>query len=87
MKTIFLLMAQYEGHSIIPVERVCADYFAPMQFSTFIQKVNAGKIALPITRMDPSQKGPRGFHVADLAAYIDARREAAAKELAQITGR
>ncbi|MFD2883207.1 pyocin activator PrtN family protein [Pseudomonas lini] len=28
MNTVFLLMAQYNGQAIIPLERVCADYFS-----------------------------------------------------------
>jgi hypothetical protein len=28
MNTQFLLMAQYSGLAIIPLERVCADYFS-----------------------------------------------------------
>ena len=87
MKTIFLLMAQYDGQTILPLERVHADFFAPYEFKTFVNKVNAGDLPIPITRLDPqSQKGPRGIHIGDLAEYIDRRREAAQKEARQLSG-
>lgn len=85
MKSIFLLMAQYEGQTVLPLDRVCADFFAPLKLSTFTTKLNSGDIPIPITRLDTSQKGPRGIHVADLANYIDQRREAAQKEMRQLT--
>ena len=81
MKTVWLLMARYDGLPIIPVDQVCKDFFAPMTLAKFIDKVNHGEIALPLVRMTDSQKGARGVHLADLAKYIDSRREAAAKEL------
>src|SRR5215472_11046965 len=36
-----------------------------------------GDIALPIVRIERSQKSQRGVHLVDLAAYIDKRRDAA----------
>jgi hypothetical protein len=87
MKTLFLLMAQFDGRSLISLEEVCETMFAPMKFSTFATKVNAGEIPLPVTRLDPkSQKGPRYVHLGDLAEYVDRRREAAQVELAALRG-
>lgn len=87
MKSLFLLMAQFDGRTLIPLEEVCETMFAPMKFSTFANKINSGDIALPVVRLVPdSQKGPRGVHVGDLAEYIDQRREAAQKELRQLNG-
>jgi hypothetical protein len=45
-----------------------------------------GDIALPIVRIEASQKAHRGVHLADLADYIDKRRAAAVKECRQLTG-
>jgi hypothetical protein len=45
-----------------------------------------GDIALPIVRIETSQKAQRGVHLVDLAAYIDKRRAAAVKECHQLTG-
>jgi hypothetical protein len=84
MKTVFLLMAQYDAQVIVPIESVCRDYFAPLTAPTLLRKISAGEIALPLVRMESSQKGAKGVHVEDLAAYIDARRAAAVKECAQL---
>jgi hypothetical protein len=81
MKTLFLLMAQYDGRAIIPAETVCKDYFSHLTPEKFLRKVAAGDIPLPIVRAEQSQKAARGVHVADLAEYIDRRREAAQSEL------
>ncbi|MFV8529545.1 pyocin activator PrtN family protein [Ralstonia pseudosolanacearum] len=86
MKTVFLLMAQYDAQAIVPIDAVCRDYFAPLTVSTLLRKITAGEIRLPLVRMETSQKGARGVHVEDLAAYIDARRAAAVKECAQLCG-
>ena len=84
MNTTFLLMAQYGGQAVIPLEKVCRDYFAPLTLPNFVRKVAAGEIRLPIVRMEASQKAARGVHLQDLAEYLDARRAAAVKEVEQL---
>ena len=86
MKTAFLLMAFYDGRPVIPVADVCADFFAPLTLDKFMRKVGSGDIALPIIRMERSQKGAKGVHLADLADFIDARRGEAQRDLAAVTG-
>ncbi|MBU9388981.1 pyocin activator PrtN family protein [Burkholderia multivorans] len=86
MKTAFLLLVQYDGQAIVPIDVVCRDYFAPLTVATLLRKISAGEIRLPIVRMEKSQKGAKGVHVEDLAAYIDARRAAAVKECEQLCG-
>ncbi|MGF6633573.1 pyocin activator PrtN family protein [Paraburkholderia sp. MM6662-R1] len=84
MNTVFLLMAQYNAAAVIPIETVCRDYFAPLTVPTLLRKISAGEIALPLVRMETSQKGAKGVHLNDLAEYIDKRRKAAVKECAQL---
>lgn len=84
MKTLFLLMAQYDGRPVIPLETVRADYFAHLSMDKFLRKTASGEIKLPIVRMELSQKSGRGVHINDLAEYIDTRRAAAVKELEQL---
>lgn len=85
MNTAFLLMAQYEGRAVIPIETVCRDYFPHLKPEKLVAKISAGEIALPMVRIDPqSQKAAKGVHLTDLAAYIDARVEAARKECRQL---
>ncbi len=84
MKTAFILMAQYDGKAVIPVEAVCADYFAPLTVEQFLRKTLSGEIPLPVVRMYGSQKAAKGVHLNDLAAYLDKQAEAARKEAQQL---
>jgi hypothetical protein len=85
MNTAFLLMAQYDGQAVIPVDAVVRDYFSHLTAEKFLRKIGAGEIALPIVRIEASQKAAKGVHLQDLAEYLDARRAAARKELEQLT--
>ncbi|MBR1131903.1 pyocin activator PrtN family protein [Bradyrhizobium iriomotense] len=84
LNTAFLLMAQYGGKAIIPVEELCRDYFSHLDPAKFIRKVGAGEIMIPLVRMEASQKCAKGVHLQDLADYLDARRAAALKECRQL---
>jgi len=84
LQTMFLLAARYEGRPVVPVAEVCRDFFAPLTLDKFLRKASAGDIALPIVRMESSQKAAKGVHLSDLADYLDGRRAAAKKELAAI---
>ncbi len=86
MKTVFFLLAQYDGMAVIPLDAVCRDYFSHLTPRKFAEKVNRGEIRIPIVRLETSQKTAKGVHVADLAAWIDQRRAAGIKELQQFTG-
>lgn len=86
MNTAFILMAQYNGRAIIPLEQVCKDYFTHLTTDMFQRKVMAGQIKIPITRMESSQKSAKGIHITDLAAYLDLQRAAAVKECNQLNG-
>ncbi|WP_416333450.1 pyocin activator PrtN family protein [Agrobacterium tumefaciens] len=81
LKTVFLLMAQYDGRAIIPVEMVCRDYFPHLTINHFVRKATRGEIKLPLIYIEPSQKAAKGIHVHDLAEYIDARRKVAKSEM------
>lgn len=87
MNTAFLLMARYDGLAVVPVEAVCRDYFGHLTPAQFMRKANKGEIDLPVVRIEASQKAQAGVHLADLAAWIDRRREAAKKENDQLHGR
>lgn len=84
MNTSFILMAQYNGRAIIPLDQVCKDYFTHLTTDMFQRKVMAGQIKIPITRMESSQKSAKGIHICDLAEYLDRQREAAVKEYNQL---
>jgi hypothetical protein len=80
MKTVFLLMAQYDGLAVIPLDVVCRDYFRHLTVEKFLRKVVVGEISIPVMKMEGSQKAARGVHVNDLAAYLDTIATAARKE-------
>lgn len=87
MNTAFLLMAQYNGKAIIPLEDVCQDYFSHLTPTIMLRKICAGEIALPLVRIDvKSQKTAKGIHLQDLADYLDKRRAAALKETQALCG-
>jgi Pyocin activator protein PrtN len=84
VRTEFLLMAQYNGLAVIPVEWVCRDYFRHLTVEKFLRKVLTAEISIPVVRMEGSQKTAKGVHVADLAAYLDKQVAAARKECEQL---
>jgi len=81
MNTAFLLLAQYDGRAVIPIEMVCRDYFSHLTPVKLIAKISSGDIAIPLVRIESSQKCAKGVHLQDLAVYLDARTEAARKEM------
>jgi hypothetical protein len=86
MNTRFLLMAQYNGAAVIPLDAVCRDYFSHLSPEKLARKISLGELKLPLVRMEASQKAAKGVHLDDLAQWLDERRAAAKKELAQMTG-
>jgi hypothetical protein len=77
-------MAQYDGLAVIPLETVCRDYFRHLTPDKLARKVLAGEIALPIVRIENSQKAAKGVHINDLADYVDKQAEAARRECEQL---
>ncbi|MEZ5811069.1 MAG: pyocin activator PrtN family protein [Rhizobiaceae bacterium] len=86
LNTTFLLLAQYDGKAVIPLEDVRRDFFSHLTLHKLVRKLSSGDIALPLMRMEHSQKCAKGVHWQDLADYLDKRRQAAAKELSQMSG-
>lgn len=86
MNTLYLLMAQYDGQAVVPLERVRQDFFSHLSIEKFNRKLSSGVIALPIVRLETSQKTARGVHLQDLAAYLDKRRDVAVREVRAFRG-
>ena len=87
MNTLFLLMAQYDGLAVIPLDRVCADYMN-LTVEKFKQKQLSGEIDIPVVRLGTvSQKAALGVHLRDLADYIDKQRLNAKTEHNKLMGR
>lgn len=86
MNTTFLLMAQYNGKAIIPLDAVCRDYFSHLTPTKFVEKVRAGEIGLPLVRMEKSQKAAKGVALNDLATYLDVQIADARKDMKAMMG-
>lgn len=87
MNTLFLLMAQYDGKAVIPLNRICEDYMH-LTVEKFKLKCLSGEIDIPIVRLGAnSQKAALGVHLKDLADYIDKQRDKATLELDKLLGR
>jgi len=86
VNTSFLLMARYNGTPIIPIRKVCEDFFPHLTVPKLIRKIAEGHIPLPLVRIENSQKSAKGVHLQDLADYIDARCTAAHREYKQMYG-
>ncbi|WP_042261447.1 pyocin activator PrtN family protein [Paraburkholderia heleia] len=84
MKTLFLLMAQFDGRVLIPFEEVRAAFFPHLDADNLTRKLNRGEITLPVVRADRSTKTARSFYVHDLAEWIDTQRAIAVKERNQL---
>lgn len=67
MNTAFLLMAQYDRQAVMPIELVCRDYFRHLTPEKLVRKVIVSGIALPLLRLEKSQKYAKGVHLQDLA--------------------
>lgn len=80
MDTRWLLLAHYRGQPLIPAEDVCRDFFAPMTFKVWREKVQSGAIKLTLTRMTDSQKAPVYVAIGHLAEFLDQRMEQCARE-------
>ena len=54
--TLFLLMAQYNGQTVVPLDAVCRDFFGHLTVEKLLRKALRGDIALPIVRIETSKR-------------------------------
>jgi hypothetical protein len=86
MNTFWMLQGRYNGLPIIPIEQVATDFFKHLTVSKLLRKITDGTIALPLVRMEDSQKAAKGISLFDLASYIDERQRQARLELEHFHG-
>lgn len=84
MNTAFILLAQYGARAVVPLDQVCRDYFPHLKTDKLLSKINSGEIALPVVRIEGSQKTSKGVTIQALAEYIDERAAEANKERDQL---
>ncbi|MEC7118541.1 MAG: pyocin activator PrtN family protein [Pseudomonadota bacterium] len=76
--TGFMLALRYRT-PYIPLERVVQDFMTHLKPEVAVRRANAGTLPFPAFKPD-GVKSPFLVSVADLAAYLDAQRAAAAKD-------
>jgi len=77
MNTAFLLLAEH-SRAILPLEEVAERYLG---LNERVARAKANKGELPFPAFQPgSQKGPWLVNIADLAAWLDAERDRAARD-------
>jgi hypothetical protein len=81
----FIAVRSPEAKAIIPINDVCRHYFPHLTPTKLVRKISVGEIAIPLVRVESSQKSAKGVHLADLAEYLDSRAEAARKEMIALT--
>ncbi|WP_460427740.1 pyocin activator PrtN family protein [Azotobacter armeniacus] len=79
MNTAFLLMVQYRGQVIIPLDRVCEDYFRHLPPEKVPAEANGRRDRLA-NRLERSQKAARGVHLTDMARDLDTQHQKAKAE-------
>jgi|GEM_PF-355687 len=70
--TVELLYRTF-GDVLIPLDKVRVQYFRNLNEDTFAEQLKVGRICLPITTLDNSQKAPKFAHIRHVAALIDSR--------------
>jgi hypothetical protein len=69
-QVLFLLMAEYGGRVLLPLEEVCEKIFG-MSIKTANRKANANELPLAAVRFSNSQKAPFMISIQDLAIFIE----------------
>jgi hypothetical protein len=85
-KTLFLLMAEFEGRATVKLE----DVLHYTNFKTLAEAnkaANAGELMIPAFRMAQSQKSPYLVHLEDLGEAIDKARQEAKDRALLLSGR
>lgn len=77
--TLFLLMAEHQGKTVLPVDEVAEKYWN-MSAAQARRLANEGRFPLPCFRMNNSRKAPWVVLLTDLAQHIDQRRQEAIDE-------
>lgn len=69
------------GDLLVPVDQVRERYFRNLNPDNFTRALTSGRVALPVTTLDTSNKRPRFIDIRHLAILIDAQADAADAEL------
>lgn len=67
------LLYRVFGDVLIPLDKVRMQYFRNLNEDTFSEQLKVGRICLPVTTLDNSQKALKFAHIRHVAALIDSR--------------
>lgn len=83
MKTLFLVMAQFDGAADIPLARLCEEHFG-MKLDVAARRAAVHQLPVPFYK----KTGKSGYFcsVADWADYLDSQAQAARDEWHEMNG-
>lgn len=79
MKTIFLLMAQFDGRAEIPLDEIRSQYLPELSDKEAKRRASLHRLPFPVHRLG-SAKSRWMVNLNDLAAYIDDQMAEARQE-------
>lgn len=85
-KTLFLLMAEFEGRAAVKLEEVL-HYTNFKTLPEANKAANAGELMIPVFRMAQSQKSPYIVHLEDLAEAVDTARQEGKEKALLLSGK
>jgi hypothetical protein len=69
---------------LLPLEVVRTNFFPHLSADTFNRRARANDLGFPVITAERSQKSAMFVHINDLGAYLESRREVAAREHAML---
>jgi hypothetical protein len=67
---LFDLDPQYNSRTVVPLDRMCRDFFSHLTVEKLLRKALPGDIPVPILRIETSQKAQRGVHLVDAGSDL-----------------
>lgn len=86
MKTLFLLLAEFDGRADIPLEDVAKKYL-DLSYAEASRRAARCELPFPAYRPGGTQKSPWLVRLSDLAEWLDQQAEKARKEWGKVNGR
>ncbi|RIA22640.1 pyocin activator protein PrtN [Ectopseudomonas oleovorans] len=81
-QTVELLYRTF-GDVLVPLEKLRTRYFDQVNDDNFTRALRELRVLLPITKLDPSNRGTKFVDIRHLAVLIDTQADAADAELAE----
>lgn len=86
MKTIFLLMAEFDGRAAVDLFEIGPKYLGITEKTKLSFKARNGQLPFPAFKADKSQKAPWLVSLEDLAQHLDHQKNLAKQDWQQMQG-